>query len=65
MMRPVAGKIPVKFETKLNGKVFAKGEMTDNTEEKLDDAIFEIPKDYTIVKDSGFSVKKRRNVTAP
>ena len=49
MMRPTAGKIPVKFETKRNGKTFAKGELTDITEEKLDDALFEIPKDYTIV----------------
>ena len=49
MMRPIAGKIPVKFETKRNGKTFAKGEMTDITEEKLDDAIFEIPKDYAVI----------------
>jgi hypothetical protein len=56
MMRPVAGKIPVKFETKRNGKTFAKGELTDITEEKLDDAIFEIPKDYTIV--NGDSVRE-------
>jgi hypothetical protein len=65
MMRPIAGKIPVKFETKYNGKVFAKGEMTDITEEKVDDAIFEIPKDYTIVKDSATAPKKERHVTAP
>ena len=65
MMRPVAGKIPVKFETKMNGKLFAKGEMTDITEEKVDDDVFEIPKDYVIERDTGFRMQKRRNVTAP
>jgi len=64
MMRPVAGKIPVKTEVKMNGKLFAKAEMTDITEEKVDDAIFEIPKDYTIVKDSAMP-KKQKHVTAP
>jgi hypothetical protein len=49
VMRPVAGKIPAKFEVKREGKTFAKGEMTDITEEKLDDAVFDIPKDYTVV----------------
>ena len=43
MMRPIAGKIPVKFETKMNGEVLASGELTDITEEKLDDALFTIP----------------------
>ena len=58
MMRPIAGKIPVKFETKYKGKTFIKGEMTDITEEKLDDAIFEIPKDYSI--ENGDSMKAAR-----
>ncbi|MDP4198522.1 MAG: hypothetical protein Q8922_00710 [Bacteroidota bacterium] len=48
LIQPVAGKIPVRFETKLKGKTFAKGEMQEITEEKLDDAIFEIPKGYKI-----------------
>jgi Domain of unknown function (DUF4412) len=67
MMRPIAGKIPVKFETKLNGEVLASGELTDITEEKLDDALFTIPKDYTIV--NGDSIRaakpKQRHFTAP
>ncbi len=67
MMRPTAGKIPVKFETKMNGEVFASGELTDITEEKLDDALFTIPKDYTIVNGDSVRIakQKRRNVTAP
>jgi hypothetical protein len=68
MMRSTAGKIPVKFETKLNGEVVASGEMTDITEEKLDDALFTIPKDYTIVNgDSVRAVKQqqKRHFTAP
>lgn len=67
MMRPIAGKIPVKFETKMNGNVIAKGEMTDITEEKVDDDVFQIPKGYSII--SGDSLqqlrRERRNVTAP
>ena len=71
MMRPVAGKIPVKFETKVNGKIFANGELTDITEEKVDDAEFEIPKDYRIVNGDSLSTARRaarqmpRHVTAP
>jgi hypothetical protein len=61
IMRPIAGKIPVKFETKLNGNVFAKGEMTDITEEKLDDAIFEIPKDYQIVDGDSLRASRHRS----
>jgi len=64
MMRPIAGKIPVKFETKLNGKIFAKGEMTDIKEEKLDDAIFEIPKDYQIVNGDSLRTTKRHKVNS-
>lgn len=47
-LQPIAGKIPVKFETKMKGKPFITGEMKEITEEKLDDAIFEIPKGYKI-----------------
>jgi hypothetical protein len=77
MMRPVAGKIPVKFETKLHGKTFAKGELTDISEEKVDDAVFEVPKDYEIVnadsvKNSGAKpgplprgTTKERHFTSP
>ncbi|HET6402385.1 MAG TPA: hypothetical protein VFH95_13445 [Candidatus Kapabacteria bacterium] len=71
MIRPIAGKIPVKFETKVNGKTFVKGELTDITEEKLDDALFEIPQGYQIINgDSlrathGEAPAPRRNVTAP
>ncbi len=67
MIRPIAGKIPVKFETKVNGKTFVKGELTDITEEKLDDSIFEIPQGYRIVNGDSLRAQKqeRRNVTAP
>jgi Domain of unknown function (DUF4412) len=67
MIRPIAGKIPVKFETKVNGKTFVNGELTDITEEKVDDAEFEIPKDYQIVNGDSLRMMKepRRNVTAP
>jgi Domain of unknown function (DUF4412) len=67
MMRSIAGKIPVKFETKLNGEVVASGELTDITEEKLDDALFEIPKDYTIVNGDSIRAAKqqKRHFTAP
>ncbi|MFI5202346.1 MAG: DUF4412 domain-containing protein [Candidatus Kapaibacterium sp.] len=67
MIRPIAGKIPVKFETKVNGKTFVSGELTDITEEKLDDALFEIPQGYRI--ENGDSIRaahtERHNVTAP
>ena len=53
MLRPVAGKIPVRFETKKNGKTFMKGEMTEITEVHLPDELFEIPKDYQIVRGDG------------
>jgi Domain of unknown function (DUF4412) len=67
MMRPIAGKIPVKFETKLNGEVIASGELTDITEEKLDDALFTIPKDYTIVNGDSIRTAKheQKHFTAP
>ncbi len=67
-MRSVAGKIPVRFETRVNGKVFANGELTDIKEEQLDDALFEIPKDYTIVNGDSIRAARREqhhNVTAP
>jgi len=67
MIRPIAGKIPVKFETKVNGKTFVKGDLTDISEEKIDDAVFEIPRGYQIV--NGDSIRaahaERHNVTAP
>ncbi len=67
MMRPVAGKIPVKFETKMNGQVLASGELTDITEEKLDDALFLIPKDYSVINGDSMKAKKSapRHLTAP
>ena len=69
MMRPIAGKIPIKCETKYKGKTFVKMEMTDISEEKLDDALFEIPKDYTIENGDSMmhsdTTKKVRHYTAP
>ncbi len=68
MLRPIAGKIPVKFETKVNGKPFIAGELTNIKEEKLDDALFEIPKGYQIVNGDSLRAAmhlKRQNVTAP
>ena len=67
MMRPIAGKIPVKFETKLKGEVLASGELTDITEEKLDDALFTIPNNSTIVNGDSIRTakKEQRHFTAP
>ena len=50
MMRPVAGKIPVKFEMKMDGQTITSGELTNVSEEKLDNSLFEIPKGYTVVR---------------
>src|SRR5207248_9225558 len=63
-LQPVAGKIPVKFEIKYQGKPFVSGEMKSITEEKLDDAVFEIPNGYKIERaDSMRSTFKRRDST--
>ncbi|HEY3874476.1 MAG TPA: DUF4412 domain-containing protein [Candidatus Kapabacteria bacterium] len=59
MMRPIAGKIPVKFQIAKSGSVLASGELTNISEEKLDSSIFEVPKDYTIM--SGDSLRGMRH----
>lgn len=53
MLMPLSsGKIPVKFEAKLDGEIFATSELTEIEEGKLDDSVFEIPKGYKIVNQS-------------
>jgi hypothetical protein len=44
------GKVPVKTVITSDGKTLMSSELSNITEEKLDDAIFEIPKDYEIIK---------------
>ncbi len=65
MIRPIAGKIPVKFETKVNGKTFFKGELTNITEGKLDDALFEIPSGYQVVNGDSLRAIERKTFRAP
>ena len=42
--------MPVKTVITSDGKTLMSSELSNITEEKLDDAIFEIPKDYEIIK---------------
>jgi hypothetical protein len=44
------GKVPVSVEVVSNGRVLLKSELTEMSEETVDDAVFEVPKDYTIQK---------------
>ncbi|MDP4220244.1 MAG: DUF4412 domain-containing protein [Bacteroidota bacterium] len=52
LLKPIAGegKVPVKMTLTKDGKVFIKSELKELKEEKVDDDVFEIPKDYEIVK---------------
>ncbi len=52
LLKPIAGegKVPVKMSLMKDGKSFIKSELKELTEEKVDDSVFEIPKDYEIVK---------------
>lgn len=72
MLRPIAGKIPVKFETKMNGQTVVSGELTDVSEVAPEETLFEIPAGYTVL--NGDSVRaanhakqnvERHNATAP
>jgi len=53
LLKPIAGegKVPVKMSMTRDGKPFIKTELKEMTEEKIDDDIFTIPKDYEIVKE--------------
>lgn len=44
------GKVPVSMDIVSNGRTLIKTELTEMSEESVDDAVFEIPKDYTIQK---------------
>lgn len=52
LLKPIAGegKVPVKMTLTKDGKPFIKSELKELSEEKVDDSVFEIPKDYEIVK---------------
>ena len=52
LLKPIAGegKVPVKMTIGKNGKNMIKSELKQISEEKLDDYLFQIPKDYEIVK---------------
>ena len=52
LLKPIAGegKVPVKMALMKDGKAFIKSELKEMTEEKVDDSVFEIPKDYEVVK---------------
>jgi hypothetical protein len=52
LLKPIAGegKVPVKMALTKDGKSFIKSELKEMTEQKIDDEIFEIPKDYEVVK---------------
>jgi hypothetical protein len=51
LIAPISGgKVPVKTVITSDGKTLMSSELSNITEEKLDDAIFEIPKDYEIIK---------------
>lgn len=53
LLKPVAGegKVPVKMALLKDGKAFIKSELKEMKEEKIDDSVFEIPKDYEVVKE--------------
>ncbi len=52
ILKPIAGegKVPVKMTLMKDGKPFIKSELKELTEQKVDDSVFEIPKDYEVVK---------------
>ena len=54
LLKPIAGegKVPVKMTLTKDGKAFIKTELKEMTEQKVDDAVFEIPKDYEVVKEN-------------
>ncbi len=46
------GHVPVSTEMSKNGKIFMKSELVEMSEEKVSDDVFEIPKGYTIQKET-------------
>ncbi|MEP7236012.1 MAG: DUF4412 domain-containing protein [Ignavibacteriota bacterium] len=53
LLKPIAGegKVPVIMTLTKDGKPFIKSELKEMSEEKVDDSVFEVPKDYEIVKE--------------
>ncbi len=64
ILAPISGgKVPVKSVISMNGKQVISSELGSINEEKVDDDIFQIPKDYEIVKsDSLKSMRKMHQV---
>jgi hypothetical protein len=52
LLKPVSGegKVPVTMTISKDGKTFIKSELKEMTEQKLSDDLFEVPKDYEIIK---------------
>jgi hypothetical protein len=52
LMKPISGegKVPVQMTIMKDGKTFIKSELKEMSEEKVKDEIFEIPKDYEVIK---------------
>lgn len=54
------GKFPLKFEATYRGKTMISSEVVDIDENKVDDAMFQIPKEYHII--SGDSARRERHI---
>jgi hypothetical protein len=71
LMAPIAGKLPVKFETRYKNKVIMTGGLRKIEEGKVDDEQFSIPAGYTIVNGDSLrqsrqpKPEKERSYTAP
>jgi hypothetical protein len=52
LLKPISGegRVPVKMIMSKEGKTFITSELKEMTEEKVDEDVFEIPKDYQIIK---------------
>jgi hypothetical protein len=52
LLKPISGegKVPVMMTITKDGKTFIKSELKEMSEEKLSDDLFEIPKDYQVIK---------------
>ncbi len=60
ILAPVTGsKVPVRSTISMNGKQVMTSELSSIEEGKVDDAIFQIPKDYTIVRSDSIKALRR------
>jgi len=52
LLKPISGegKVPVTMTMSKDGKTFIKSELKEMSEEKLSDDLFEVPKDYEVIK---------------